>query len=223
MIGEEHLLGRVAKLEIKLSVASMIFGAVVAAYDDLAFSLYGYVIILLNDFFTAANGVYVKKKLDSKEIGTFGLMFYNCLYCAPFLTAVVYYEGKMPEVTQFFLTATSTFYAFFALSTMLGFILTYAIFLCTQVNSALTTTVIGCLKNVLITYGGMFIGGDYIFSIMNFMGLNISIAGSLVYSYYTFLAKNPNKPPVIKTVDAKYVQIASELEEGAAARPNDSA
>jgi len=134
----------------------------------------------------------------------------------------VYYEGKLPEVVAFFATADPPFYGFFALSTLLGFILTYAIFLCTQVNSALTTTVIGCLKNVLITYGGMFIGGDYIFSIMNFTGLNISIAGSLVYSYYTFLAKNPNRSAHTKTVDAKHVQQDTQMEEGAVRANNTS-
>ena len=186
MIGEEYLLGKVAKLPIKLSVAGMILGAVVAAYDDLAFNLYGYIIILLNDFFTAANGVYVKKKLDAKDMGTFGLMFYNCVYCAPFIVVLVYSEGKQQQIAEHFAVADRTFLAFFALSTFLGFILTYAIFLCTQVNSALTTTVIGCLKNVLITYGGMFIGGDYVFSILNFVG------------QYPVLTKHlPESPPFI--------------------------
>ena len=36
--------------------------------------------MLLNDLSTAGNGIIIKQKLESKDFGKNGLMFYNCLF-----------------------------------------------------------------------------------------------------------------------------------------------
>ena len=77
------------------------------------------------------------------------------------------------------------FLLFFSSAAVMGSVLNYSIFVCTTVNSALTTAVVGCLKNVATTYVGMVMFPDYAFNWPNFVGINISIAGSLYYTYMT--------------------------------------
>lgn len=65
-----------------------------------------------------------------------------------------------------------------------GSVLQYSIFLCTSVNSALTTAVVGCAKNVLTTVAGMlWVGQDYEFELVNSVGIVISMGGSFLYSW----------------------------------------
>lgn len=190
MIAELYILGIKPSYSVQFSVYTMIVGSLIAASTDLAFNLQGYIFVMFSDFFTATNGVYMKKKLDSKELGKYGLMYYNSLFMIVPTVFFAFYMGDLESAYNFESWGNALFLSQFILSSIMGFVLSYSIILCTYYNSALTTTIIGCLKNVCVTYLGMVIGGDYIFSWINFLGLNLSVCGSLIYTYVTFRKKD---------------------------------
>ena len=220
MLGEYFLLGREASSPIVVSVIMMVGGALIAAMYDLTFDLWGYILVLLNDLFTAMNGIYMKKATLSGQCTKMGILYYNSLFsciamCALFSIQCIqelgfqhlrgseklgansahvkqeYSPFSLGPVFSFQHWGRIDFIVLFIMAALLGSILNYSIFLCTTHNSALTTTVIGCLKNVLTTYIGMLFMTDYEFTWLNFIGLNVSITGSLYYTYVTMIKGTP--------------------------------
>lgn len=164
---------------------------------DLSFDFAGYTYILLNNLCTMANGVALKMKLNAKDLNKYALLHYNALIMLPPACIFAHVTGESVRVWHFDQWANPNFLFMFLISCLFGVFLLYCTALCTQHNSALTTGVIGVIKvsigsfcsfflspqclllvlsfqqNISVAYLGMFIGNDYTFSWLNFLGLNI--------------------------------------------------
>lgn len=189
MLFEYFILGIIPTFGVKFSVFLMILGSAIAAMFDLSFDSLGYLLICFNNFATALNGVYMKKKLNSKELGKNGLLFYNSLFMLLPLIGFILLNNEETEKLRIYIDQgylTIPVLLFLLLSCIGGLLLNYSVVLCTSHNSALTTVCVGPIKNMFVTYIGMISSGDYIFTWNNFIGINISVFGSILYTYVTF-------------------------------------
>ncbi|EFO27257.2 hypothetical protein LOAG_01225 [Loa loa] len=188
MVLEYVILGVKASYAVKISVALMILGSVIAAVFDLTFDVWGYSMILINDICTAANSVYMKQKLIAKKFDKYALLYYNALLMIFPVIILAWINREFEKIHQYISAGNMTIWvaACLSFSFVCGYLLNCSIVLCTHHNSALTTSCVGPVKNLLVTYVGMFSSGDYLFGWNNFIGINISIVGSLLYTYVTF-------------------------------------
>lgn len=137
---------KVQSFKIVLTVVAMVGGTIIAASHDLAFDAYGYTLVLGNDVFTAANGVFMKQKLESKQLGRYGLLIYNCLFVSFPMLIFCWANGEFDKLRTYDFLYEFNFVCAYLASCVMGFVLMYSTILCTSHNSALTTNIVGCLK-----------------------------------------------------------------------------
>lgn len=189
MLLEFKILGIKPSAAVQFSVWCMIGGAILAACDDLTFTITGYLYVMLANLLTAAYGVYIKEKINTIDMDKFGIMYYNSLLMLVPAIGLAWLTGDLYAAYHFKHWTNPIFLIQFLMTCVMGFVLTFTTFLCTQYNSALTTAMVGCFKNVFVSYLGMIIGGDYIFSAVNCIGINVSVLGSVYYTYIIFAKK----------------------------------
>jgi solute carrier family 35 protein len=121
-------------------------------------------------------------RLTTEALSSESLLYYNALFSVPLGAALWMSDAKeFRAVLHYQHWTHPLFMLCFASSMLLGFAMNFSYFLCTKVNSPLTTTVVGSMKNVVSSYVGMFI--DYRYSSLNFVGLNIGVFATMLYSH----------------------------------------
>jgi len=184
----------------------MVAGAVVAALFDLTFDALGYSLVMINCFLTAAYLIYISR--FSKTLNTWALLYYCNLLSWPFVFVLCYVTGDIGNALAYPYINDTWFLICFAFQSALAFILNYAIFLCTRVNSALATSVTGQVKNIMTTALGYFMFGDVKYHALNVLGLGIGVAGSGVYSWLKFKESEEKQQPQPEPVKVPLTSVA---------------
>lgn len=182
--------------QVTLSVLLIAAGVIIAALGDFSFDLFGYSMALTSVFFQTMYLVLVEKSGAEDGLSSVEIMFYNSFLSLPFLLLLIISTGEFPNSLSLLFAKINSlsFLVILLLSLVMGIVLNFTMFLCTIVNSALTTTIVGVLKGVgSTTFGFVLLGGVKVHA-LNVTGLVINTAGGVWYSYAKYRQKM-NKPP----------------------------
>lgn len=180
------------QMQVSLSVLVTALGVIIAALGDFSFDLFGYTMALTSVFFQTMYLVLVEKSSAEDGHSSVEIMFYNAILSLPFLLFLIIATAEFPQSLSLLLEKAHsfTFFLIFVLSLLMGIVLNFTMFLCTIVNSALTTTIVGVLKGVGTTSLGFLLLGGVEVHALNVTGLIINTVGGVWYSYAKYQQKN---------------------------------
>ncbi|KAL5697931.1 UDP-N-acetylglucosamine transporter ugnt1 [Ranunculus cassubicifolius] len=165
------------------SVCLIVLGAFIAGARDLSFDSYGYAVVLLANVTTAIYLASIARIGKSSGLNSFGLMWSNGIVCGPILLFWTYIRGDLERTLNFPFLYSPGFLIVMLFSCIMAFFLNYSIFLNTTLNSALTQTMCGNMKDLFTIGIGWILFGGLPFDLLNVIGQFLGFFGSGLYAY----------------------------------------
>lgn len=191
LFGQWYILKKIPSTAVIFSVAIMIFGAIVAASYDLSFNAVGYFLVMMNNVCTASAQVETRRAIEEGWTKSSIIFWSACASIIVFGGQLIHFD---PESFQAW--DNGGFRVAFLCSICLGFVINYSVSWTIEKNDALTLAVAGSTKSAImgiIVCLGLF-DSTYIFTWINFMGLQISAVSSLCYVYSVHMPRVEQSP-----------------------------
>jgi len=182
MLIDYAMMGKVASARVQGAVWVTTLGGVLAGTGDLEFTLWGYLVALSSALCTALYVVLVGKIGDELHLDSFTLLLYNSLWSAPLSLVLCFLCGEHREVGDYPHLYELSFIVAFVCSCSSAFVLNYATYLCTQMNDALTTSVVGRTKSIVQGVVGLFAFHVHA-GLLNILGISLNSVGVAWYAY----------------------------------------
>ncbi|XP_002988815.2 nucleotide-sugar uncharacterized transporter 3 isoform X2 [Selaginella moellendorffii] len=183
MAMEYAIMGQRHSREVICSVGVIVFGAFLAGARDFSFDTAGYSLVVISNVTTAIYLAVIARLGKVTGLNSFGLMWCNSLVCLPILLVWTWLTGELHSATDFPALYEHGFQAVLLLSCILAFVLNYTIFLNTSLNSPLTQTMCGNIKDLGTIFLGWLLFGGLPFDWLNVLGQALGFLGSGFYAY----------------------------------------
>ncbi|EFJ34914.1 hypothetical protein SELMODRAFT_227486 [Selaginella moellendorffii] len=183
MAMEYAIMGQRHSREVICSVGVIVFGAFLAGARDFSFDTAGYSLVVISNVTTAIYLAVIARLGKVTGLNSFGLMWCNSLVCLPILLVWTWLTGELHSATDFPALYEHGFQAVLVLSCILAFIFNYTIFLNTSLNSPLTQTMCGNIKDLGTIFLGWLLFGGLPFDWLNVLGQALGFLGSGFYAY----------------------------------------
>ncbi|XP_077999720.1 uncharacterized protein LOC144452494 [Glandiceps talaboti] len=178
------------------SVSLITIGCVIAGMGDIEFNVYAYIYGGISVLSQALYLLYIQKTGIDKQISALGVLFINSINCIPLLLAHTLVTFELPKAIAFLQITDPMFIAVFLVVISMGCVLNYSLFLCTTLNSALTTSLVGVIKGVITTVIGMVTFGGVQPTVMIITGIVINTIGGVWYTWIKYQERLDNAGPV---------------------------
>ena len=186
------LRGKTFPPAVLLSVLVVCAGAFITGCGDIDLNARGYMYALASCVLQALYLVLAARASDARPLSSLAAAYYNALLSLPLLIVGVWYERH--ELLTFAFWSEARFITMLVLDLVLGASLSMLLFMCTLVNSALTTTIVGNAKAVATTALGALLFGRVGLRPLGWVGVCVNTAGGLLYSVAKYTERARAQP-----------------------------
>lgn len=168
-------------------------GTITAATGDLDFDFKSYMfgaasVLSQSLYLLTLQKMGSENQLDSynpnaKAANAMTILYVNSVNCLPVTAIVVVLSGELHSMQTYAKWHEPGFIIALVLTTAFACVFSYSIFLCTTVNSALTTACVGVIKSALTTIIGMYTFGGVAATPLLIIGQLINLSGGSIYTW----------------------------------------
>jgi len=184
-----------------ISTFFVVVGGVIAGYETLDDDLFGYFLIMCNNFATALVNVVASVYNEKKVVNAFDLNFYFALIGLPLAYAITTQTGEFDTLFNILTgaevngkVADPNMVTYILISGSFGILITMTALLCVTINGPISMNITGIFKDVGLTFAGFLFFSDAKVTPSNLIGMSLSFVGAAYFCYHRYQASiKPNE------------------------------